>query len=107
MKICLISFDFWHYDEHIVRKLNELDLEAHHINIGAFSHKHLGSKISNAFSKSPVEMKLAAIAQVSEGGSIDVSSQKLLKFNKNESVTMNPGGEVYSDPINFNLNRAL
>ena len=60
-------------------------------------------RFSNAFSKSPVEMKLAAIAQVSEGGSIDVSSQKLLKFNKNESVTMNPGGEVYSDPINFNL----
>ncbi len=51
MKICLISFDFWHYDEHIVRKLNELDIEAHHINIGAFSHKHLGSKISNALSK--------------------------------------------------------
>ncbi len=51
MKICLISFDFWHYDEHIIRKLNELDINAHHINIGAFSHKHLGSKISNAFSK--------------------------------------------------------
>lgn len=51
MKICVISFDFWHYDEHIVRKLNERDIKAHHINIGAFSHKHLGSKISNAFSK--------------------------------------------------------
>ena len=48
-------------------------------------------------------MKLAAIAQVSEGGSIDVSSQKLLKFNKNESVKMTPGGEVFSDPFKFNL----
>ena len=60
-------------------------------------------RFSNAFSKSPVEMKLAAIAQVSEGGSIDVSSQKLLKFNKNESVKMTPGGEVFSDPFKFNL----
>ena len=60
-------------------------------------------RFSNVFSKSPVEMKLAAIAQVSEGGSIDVSSQKLLKFNKNESVKMTPGGEVFSDPFKFNL----
>ena len=60
-------------------------------------------RFSNAFSKSPVEMKSVAIAQVSEGSSIEISFQKLLKFKKNESVTMNPGGEVYSDPINFNL----
>ena len=58
-------------------------------------------RFSNAFSKSPVEMKSVAIAQVSEGSSIDISSQKVLKFNKIESVTMNPGGEVYSDPIKF------
>ena len=60
-------------------------------------------RFSNAFSKSPVEMKSVAIAQVSEGSSIDISSQKVLKFNKIESVTMNPGGEVYSDPIKFDL----
>ena len=39
-------------------------------------------RFSNAFSKSPVEMKSVAIAQVSEGSSIEISFQKLLKFKK-------------------------
>lgn len=51
MKICLISFDFWHYDEHIVRKLNEKGIEAHHINIGAFTHKNFKERLKNTFSK--------------------------------------------------------
>ena len=51
MKICLISFDFWHYDEHIVDKLKEKGIEAHHINIGAFSHKNFGARVKNAMSK--------------------------------------------------------
>lgn len=51
MKICLISFDFWHYDEHIVEKLNEKGIEAYHINIGAFTHKNFGARLQNTFSK--------------------------------------------------------
>lgn len=51
MRICLISFDFWHYDEHIVYKLKEKGIDAFHINIGAFTHKNFGEKIANAFSK--------------------------------------------------------
>ncbi|KQT15255.1 hypothetical protein ASG31_15095 [Chryseobacterium sp. Leaf404] len=51
MKICLISFDFWHYDEHIVAKLKEKGIDAHHINIGAFTHKNLGARLQNTFSK--------------------------------------------------------
>jgi len=51
MKICLISFDFWHYDEHIVEKLNEKGIQAYHINIGAFTHKNLGARLKNTFSK--------------------------------------------------------
>jgi len=51
MKICLISFDFWHYDEHIVNKLKEKDVEAYHINIGAFTHKNFGARVKNAMSK--------------------------------------------------------
>ncbi|KUJ50502.1 hypothetical protein [Chryseobacterium sp. JAH] len=51
MKICLISFDFWHYDEHIVRELKEKGIEAYHINIGAFTHKNFGARIKNAMSK--------------------------------------------------------
>lgn len=51
MKICLISFDFWHYDEHIVNKLKEKGVEAYHINIGAFTHKNFGARVKNTFSK--------------------------------------------------------
>jgi len=51
MKICLISFDFWHYDEHIVNKLKEKGVEAHHINIGACTHKNLEERLKNTLSK--------------------------------------------------------
>jgi len=51
MKICLISFDFWHYDEHIVAKLKEKGIDAHHINIGAFTHKNFPARLKNTFSK--------------------------------------------------------
>ncbi|GEN73443.1 glycosyltransferase family protein [Chryseobacterium lathyri] len=51
MKICLISFDFWNYDEHIVEKLSDKGIEACHINIGAFTHKNTGERIKNTFSK--------------------------------------------------------
>lgn len=51
MKICLISFDFWHYDEHIVNKLKEKGIDAYHINIGAFTHKNFGARMKNTMSK--------------------------------------------------------
>ena len=50
-KICLISFDNWNYDKHIVDKLNQKGLEAFHIKIGGFKHKNFASRISNTFSK--------------------------------------------------------
>ena len=60
-------------------------------------------RFSNAFSKSPVELKSVAIAQSLEGSSVDVSTQKTLKFNNNPGIIMAPGGEVFSDPVKFNL----
>lgn len=51
MKICLISFDFWHYDEYIVSNLKRRGIEAYHINIGAFTHKNFGARIQNTMSK--------------------------------------------------------
>ena len=50
-KICLISFDHWNYDKHIVDKLNEKGIDAFHIKIGGFKHKNLASRIINSFSK--------------------------------------------------------
>ena len=50
-KICIISFDHWNYDKHIVDKLNEKGIDAFHIKIGAFKHKNIGVRIKNTFSK--------------------------------------------------------
>lgn len=51
MKICVISFDFWNYDEHIVDELRRKGIEAHHINIGAYKHKSFQARVQNTFSK--------------------------------------------------------
>ncbi|SEF77893.1 hypothetical protein SAMN05421847_0898 [Halpernia humi] len=51
MKICIISFDFWNYDEHIAAALRSKGVEAYHINIGAYKHKDFSAKITNTFSK--------------------------------------------------------
>ncbi len=51
MKICVISFDFWQYDAHIVHVLQKMGIDAHHINLGAYQHKNLAARIKNAFSK--------------------------------------------------------
>lgn len=51
MKITVISFDFWHYDAHIVDVLRQFGVDAYHINLGAYSHKNLVAKVHNAFSK--------------------------------------------------------
>jgi hypothetical protein len=50
-KICLISFDHWNYDKHIVDILNKKGIDAFHIKIGGFKHKNIWSRISNTFSK--------------------------------------------------------
>ncbi|QRE05466.1 glycosyltransferase, partial [Flavobacterium psychrophilum] len=50
-KICIISFDHWNYDKHIVDKLNEKGIDSFHIKIGGFKHKNIGTRIINTFSK--------------------------------------------------------
>ncbi|MCT3960789.1 hypothetical protein HZQ27_16940 [Elizabethkingia anophelis] len=51
MKICVISFDYWHYDQYIVETLSNKGVDAHHINIGALTHANFKDKAVNAFSK--------------------------------------------------------
>lgn len=58
MKICVISFDFWGYDAHIVEALKKKNIEAHHLKIGAVGHDSLGEKIKNALSKIFVKRNL-------------------------------------------------
>ena len=53
MKICLISFDFWNYDHHIVHALQRKGIEAHHINLRDYEHQYptFFHRIGNFFSK--------------------------------------------------------
>lgn len=60
-------------------------------------------RFSNEFSTSTVTMKSVQIAVSTGGNSIDVSTNKELRFNGNTEVVMNAGGSVTSDPIAFNL----
>ena len=51
MKICVISFDFWGYDAHIVETLKEKGIETNHIKIGAVSYENFIERLTNLFSK--------------------------------------------------------
>lgn len=53
MKICLISFDFWNYDHHIVNALQKKGFDAHHINIRGYKHQYptVFHRIGNFISK--------------------------------------------------------
>lgn len=65
--------------------------------------KRLRLKFSNEFSKSAVTMKMVQIA-VSKGGStIDQSTTTALTFNDQHEVAMQPGVDIVSDPVSFDL----
>jgi lysophospholipase L1-like esterase len=65
--------------------------------------KKLQLKFSNKYGKSPVTMKNVYIA-VSKGGSaIDAATSKTLTFDGKQEITMEPGTEVTSDAVSFNL----
>lgn len=51
MKICVISFDFWGYDEHIVEALCSRGIDAHHIKIADVTHSNFSERATNAVSK--------------------------------------------------------
>jgi Lysophospholipase L1 and related esterases len=60
-------------------------------------------RFSNEFSTSSVTMKSVQIAVSTGGNTINVATNKELKFNGTSEVTMNAGVAVTSDPIAFNL----
>ena len=53
MKICLISFDYWNYDHHIVKALQKKGIAATHIDISKFKYEYhsIFEKIANFFYK--------------------------------------------------------
>lgn len=50
-KICIISFDHWDYDHHIVTALQKKGIDSFHIKIGQFKHKNIWARIHNSLSK--------------------------------------------------------
>ena len=53
MKICLISFDFFSFDQNIVLELKRQNIEAHHIDISKYKYEYpnIFSKITNFLNK--------------------------------------------------------
>jgi lysophospholipase L1-like esterase len=60
-------------------------------------------RFSNEFSASVVTMKSVQIAVSTGGSTINVSTNRELKFGGNSEVTMNAGVAFTSDPIAFNV----
>jgi hypothetical protein len=86
MKICLISFDHWGYDKHIVKALQEQDVEAYHINTGSFRYKYPSPlhRVSNFIQKiflgkniKKIKRNQFILDELSKLGSID----KILVIN--------------------------
>ena len=65
--------------------------------------KKIRLRFTNAFSQGSVNMKSVQIAVSTGGNSIDVKSNKVLKFSGKKEVTMLPGSTLTSDPIAFKL----
>lgn len=63
----------------------------------------LRMQLSNIHSKEPVEIKSVFIANVADSCDIDVKSAKYLTFGGKKSVTIAPGGDIYSDDIKYDL----
>lgn len=51
LKICIISFDNWHYDNQIIKALERKKIITHHINLGKYKHKNILQRSKNAFYK--------------------------------------------------------
>ena len=53
MNVCLISFDYWGFDQYIIKQLESKGVNASHINLIDFKYRHpsLLHRIGNAFNK--------------------------------------------------------
>lgn len=63
MKVCLISFDYWGYDEKIADELIKMGYETSHIKLSNFSYNynHLWEKIINFFNKNILKKNIKKI----------------------------------------------
>jgi lysophospholipase L1-like esterase len=71
-----------------------------HTSVGG---KQLRFKFSNVFGIAPVAIDSVHMALSTGGRSIDPGTNTALTFQGNTLVGIPPGDEIYSDPVNFNL----
>ncbi len=64
---------------------------------------HIRLRFSNAFSSEPVTLQKVSIAQHRHAGEIDPQTARPVLFSGAEAITMAPGSEHVSDPLDFNL----
>ena len=74
--------------------------EVIHVSIGG---SELRLKISNEFSKEPVDIRSMYIADALEGWEIQTKTAKYVTFNGKRNVTVEPGKALYSDVIKYSL----
>lgn len=60
-------------------------------------------KLSNVHSKEPVEIKSVFIADAKEASDIDAKTAKYVTFNGKRNITIEPGKDLTSDVIGYNL----
>jgi len=65
--------------------------------------EHVRLRFSNLFSDQATVLKKVSIANVLEAPAIDKNTQKNLSFKGKQEITLNPGEEVFSDELNFQL----
>jgi lysophospholipase L1-like esterase len=70
--------------------------------------KHLRVRFSNAYGTSPVVINSAHVALAAGAGSgghgdINTATDTALTFHDMPSVSIPPGGTIFSDPVDFNL----
>ena len=60
-------------------------------------------KLSNVHSKEPVDIKSVFIADAKEASDIDAKTAKYVTFNGKRNITIEPGKDLTSDVIGYNL----
>ena len=60
-------------------------------------------KLSNVHSKEPVDIKSVFIADAKEASDIDAKTAKYVTFNGKRNITIEPGKDLTSDIIGYNL----
>ncbi len=71
----------------------------------SFGGSEMRLKLSNEFSKEPVEIKSVYVADtdVTANWGIKAKTAKYLKFNGKKNVTIAPGKAIYSDDLKYDL----